>query len=136
VKNRPAVPLGVQLAMARVPPGRQTRSSSPAAAPWSAANIAPTLDSTTSKAPVSNGRSSAEPGTQSIRRPSAAAARSPTAISSGVGSTAVTAAPVRAAGRVALPEPAPTSRTRRPARTPAASTSAGPRSAMSRDTAW
>ena len=42
-------PSGVQFAMAMVPPGRQTRSISAAARSWSAVNITPKVESTTSK---------------------------------------------------------------------------------------
>jgi hypothetical protein len=61
----------------------------------------------------------------------ARAARSPTAISSGAISVPITCAPVAAAGRVALPVPAPTSSTRWRGPTPAACTRAGPMAAMS-----
>ena len=42
-------PVGVQLARAIVPPGRQTRRSSAAALPWSGANIEPKTEVTASK---------------------------------------------------------------------------------------
>ena len=56
----------------------------------------------------------------------AAAIRRPASNSSGVRSEATTEAPVAAAGIAALPDPAATSSTRWPARTPHASTSVGP----------
>jgi len=43
-------PSGVQLAIAIVPPGQHTRTSSAAVCSWSGANIAPTTDSTASNA--------------------------------------------------------------------------------------
>ena len=125
-KNRPAAPSGVQLPMATRPPGRQTRSSSPAVARWSGANMAPTVDSTTSKWSSGKGRSWASANSQVRASPRARAARSPTASSCGQMSVAMTSAPVAAAGRAALPVPAPTSSTRWPARTPAAATTARP----------
>ena len=42
-------PCGVQFAMAITPPGRQTRRSSAAARAWSAVNMTPKVESTTSK---------------------------------------------------------------------------------------
>ena len=44
-------PVGVQLTIAIVPPGRHTRTSSAAARSWSGANMTPRLDSTASNSP-------------------------------------------------------------------------------------
>jgi len=46
LNSSPTKPLGVQLIMPIVPPGRVTRSISLAARSWSGANIAPIADST------------------------------------------------------------------------------------------
>ena len=58
------MPSGVQLSRPIVPPGRQTRTSSSAAAWWCGANITPIEEMTTSNAPSSNGRCSASASTQ------------------------------------------------------------------------
>ena len=55
----PMKPSGVQLARPMRPPGRHTRSSSAAARSGLGVNITPKVDSTASKVPSSNGRSSA-----------------------------------------------------------------------------
>jgi hypothetical protein len=66
------------------------------------------------------GNPSASASTRSISTPRAAAIRRPATNSSGVRSDATTVVPRAAAGMAAFPEPAPTSRTRWPARTPTA----------------
>ena len=48
-KIAPTKLVGVQFASAIVPPGRQTRTSSPAARSWSGVNITPTQERTESK---------------------------------------------------------------------------------------
>ena len=68
-------PVGVQLATAIRPPGRATRTSSDAARAWSAVNITPIADSTTSNDPSAKARSSASPSTKSTSSTSAAARR-------------------------------------------------------------
>ena len=70
-------PSGVQLIIPIVPPGRQTRTSSSAAAWWCGANIAPTQDMTTSKLLSANGNASASASTQSSSTPRSAAIRRP-----------------------------------------------------------
>ncbi len=47
-KRSPSIPSGVQQSRATVPPVRQTRTSSSAAAWWCGANITPIADMTTS----------------------------------------------------------------------------------------
>ena len=123
-------PWGVQLTSPIVPPGRQTRSSSSAAIWWWGANITPTQERTTSNAASSKGIASASASRHWTSTPARVAASRPTSKSSGVRSEATTRAPVAAAGIAALPEPAATSRTVWPARTPLARTSTAPRSGI------
>ena len=76
-------PCGVQLASAIVPPGRHTRTSSPAARSWSGANITPTTEITASKDASSNGSASASPSTKRTGSCSAAARSRPRSSSDG-----------------------------------------------------
>ena len=62
-------PSGVQHASAIVPPGRQTRSNSPAARSWSGANMQPNTDMTASKDASGNGSASASRLQQLDRQP-------------------------------------------------------------------
>ncbi len=130
--NRPALwPSGVQQHRPIVPPGRQTRTSSRAAAAWSGANMCPNVDVTTSKLCSSNGSSAASPTTHSMSTPAWDARLRPAANHASVRSQATTSAPRTAAGiATAPPLPAPTSSSRTPdpmpampatSRTPAAS---------------
>src|SRR3954469_3637755 len=66
-------PSGVQLIMAMVPPGRQTRSISSAVCWWCGANMAPTTERTTSNSPSRNGSASTSASTHSTRTPAACA---------------------------------------------------------------
>ena len=66
-------PSGVQLASAIVPPPRQTRIISAAVRRWSGANIAPSTETTASKARSGKGSAWASPSTVSTASPSAAA---------------------------------------------------------------
>ena len=68
-------PVGVQLATAIRPPGRATRTSSDAARAWSAVNITPMAETTTSNDASGKGRSSASPTTKSTSSTSAVARR-------------------------------------------------------------
>ena len=108
------------------PPERRTRAISEAAWRWSGANITPNTEITASKLPSSNGSASASPSRHSISTPASAAAARPPSRSSGVRSSPVTVAPVRAAGIVALPVPQATSRTSSSGPIAAASTAASP----------
>ena len=90
---RPMKPWGVQLASPIVAPGRETRTSSAAAASWCGANITPTQDMTTSNEPSAKGRASASPCRQSSSTPAASAVRRPASSSSGARSLATTRAP-------------------------------------------
>ena len=110
-KKRPTLPSILQLERTILPPGRRTRAISEAACLWSGANMTPNTDSTASKLSSSKGSASASPSTHSISSPSASASRLPASSSEGVRSSPVTWAPLRAAGRVAFPEPQATSST-------------------------
>jgi hypothetical protein len=116
----------VKLIIPIVPPGLQTRSSSPATAWWSGAKMAPSAEVTTSNSPSANGSASASASTQSSSTPLARASRRPASKFSGVRSDAVTRAPASAARIATLPDPVATSSTRCPGATPQASTSTGP----------
>ena len=120
--SAPIMPSGVQLSSPMVPPRLVVRSSSPAAAAWSGANIAPIAEITTSNDSSANGRFSASPSIQSSSRSAALARRCPASSNSGVRSSAVTTAPAAAAGSEALPVPAATSSTVCPGSMPDAST--------------
>ena len=69
----PMNPSGVQLAMAMVPPGTHTRSSSFATRSGRGANMAPIRLVTTSKLASSNGSASASASSKRAFRPSARA---------------------------------------------------------------
>src|SRR6266508_1989909 len=97
------------------PPGRHTRSSSPAATSKSGATMASSVDSTTSKAPSGKGRSSASPSRNVTSSPSAWARRPACSSSSGSSATPTTLQKRRAAAKAALPLPQATSSTRSPA---------------------
>lgn len=130
-KSRPMKPCGVQLIIPMMPPGRQTRISSSATTWCRGANIAPTQDVTTSNIASGNGSASASASTHCSSTPRLVAIVRPASNSSGVRSDAVTVAPRWAAATAALPEPAPTSSTRSPARIRHACTSAGPSAGIS-----
>ena len=123
--------VGLKLASAIVPPGRQTRSSSRAAARWSGANITPNADVTTSKRAVGE-RQRLGVGLDPVELDPARVGRgAPAARFSGVRSEATTSAPASAARTATLPVPAATSSTRMPGPMPAASTTTGPTSQTS-----
>src|SRR3954454_5411230 len=72
-KNWPTQPSGVQLAIAIVPPGRVTRTSSSATAWWFQANIAPNDESTVSNDASANGSAAASASPHSSAAPRAVA---------------------------------------------------------------
>src|SRR5215204_5351829 len=72
-KKSPRKLSGVQLAIPILPPGLSTRRSSLATFSWLGANIAPSVESTTSKELSGKGRSSASPSRKSTCHPSARA---------------------------------------------------------------
>ena len=69
----PTKPVGVELARAMRPPGLVTRTSSAAAPAWSAANMTPIAETTTSNDASGNGSSSAGASISATARCSAAA---------------------------------------------------------------
>ena len=83
LKTWPMKPSGVQFAIAIVPPGLQTRSISDAALPWSAVNITPKVESTTSKLASGKRSASASSTRKSMACRSAAARARPRSSSAG-----------------------------------------------------
>src|ERR671910_3461227 len=82
-KNSPRKPSGVQLGSPILPPGLKTLKSSLATFPWLGANIAPSVESTTSKELSGKGSSSASPYRKSTCHPSARARSLPCSSSDG-----------------------------------------------------
>jgi hypothetical protein len=76
-------PSGVQFARPMRPPARKTRSISSAHRAWSGVNIAPNVESTTSKLRSSKGKSSASATWNRTSRPSAMARWRPLSSSAG-----------------------------------------------------
>ena len=133
LNSSPGKPSLTQVVMAIRPPGRQTRTSSAAAAQWSGANIAPKVEITRSKLASSNGRSWASASIQATSTPASAARRRACSNSSGVTSQPTTFAPRCAAGIATFPPvPVPTSTRSMPGSIPTRSRTRAPTGSTNR----
>ena len=129
--SRPMKPCGVQPTSPTVPPGRHTEPARRQPIWWCGANITPTQERHHVERGVVEGHRLGV-GLARLHLDAGAGWRppAPDLEDSGVRSEATTRAPVAAAGIAAFPEPAATSSTVWPARTPLAWTSTAPRSGI------